>query len=167
MPHSLPEGKDWLAARYTAIRPATVVDIGPGAGTYATLLRPLHSGRWTGVEIHEPYVHRYELTGLYDEVVVGDARQVELPAADLYIAGDVLEHMPREDAVTLVGRMQAAAGHLLVSVPVERYEQGEVDGNPHEAHLYHWAHEEMAAVLEPCASWRGAAIGVYHWQARR
>lgn len=163
MPGSDNEGKDWLLAHYLDIKPATVVDIGPGLGTYANLFRPHHRGHWTGIEIYAPYVDLYDLPSKYDEVIVGDARLVELPSADLYIAGDVLEHMPAVDAEVLIYRMKQAAKHLLVSVPIVVYEQGEWGGNIHETHHYHWGHDEMIDVLQPVDAWAGEILGAYRW----
>jgi predicted TPR repeat methyltransferase len=163
MPGSSDEGKDWLLAHYLDIAPATVVDIGPGLGTYATRFRPHHQAHWTGIEIYEPYVDWYDLRGKYDEVIVADARTVDLPSADLLVAGDVLEHMPAADAIALIDRMKAAAKHLFVSVPIVVYEQGEWGGNVHETHHYHWRHDEMIEVLAPAESWAGELLGAYRW----
>lgn len=163
MPGSSGEGKPWMLAHYLDIAPATVVDIGPGIGTYATLMRPEHRAHWTGIEIYEPYVEWYDLRSKYDEIVIGDAREVDLPTADLYVAGDVIEHMPVADAEVLIYRMKAAAKHLLVSVPIVVYEQGEWGGNIHETHHYHWAHDEMVEALQPSNAFAGELLGCYRW----
>lgn len=157
------EGKDWLLAHYLDIAPATVVDIGPGLGTYSNLFRPQRRAHWMGIEIFAPYVGRFDLTSKYDEVIVGDAREVDLPTADLYIAGDVLEHMPKPDAVALIERMKQAAKHLLISVPIIVYPQGPWEGNVHETHHYHWEHDEMIGVLQPVEAWSGKILGAYRW----
>jgi predicted TPR repeat methyltransferase len=163
MPGSADEGKDWLLTQYLDIRPATVVDIGPGLGTYSMKFRSSHQAHWTGIEIYEPYVDWYDLRNKYDEIVIGDARAVGLPSADLYIAGDVIEHMPVDDAKVLIDKMKQAAKHLLISVPIIVYEQGEWGGNVHETHHYHWGHDEMIDVLQPIKSWAGEMLGAYRW----
>lgn len=163
MPGSADEGKDWILAHYLDISPTSVIDIGPGLGTYSRLCRQHLTAHWTGIEIFEPYVEIYDLHSKYDDVIVGDAREVDLPTADLYIAGDVLEHMPRSDAVTLINRMKVAAKYLLISVPIVVYEQGEWGGNVHETHHYHWGHDEMIDVLQPIDSWAGEILGAYRW----
>ena len=38
MPISSPEGKDWTRRKITDLAPASVLDVGAGAGTYAKLL---------------------------------------------------------------------------------------------------------------------------------
>lgn len=180
MPTSDAEGKDWSLERFKQHLPETVCDIGPGDGTYARLFRPAHKGIWwTAIEIHKPYIRRYGLkntakrTDMYDEVHNIDARDADahLFHRDLVIAGDVLEHMPREDAVTLLQRIEAAgAWNVLVSLPIVESEQGEVDGNEHEAHIHQWDAQDMDAVLAQLGgrveSMRGGTLGVWWWNRR-
>ncbi len=179
MPTSIAEGKDWSLSHFERVRPETVTDIGPGEGTYARLFRPVHKGIWwTAIEVHRPYVAKYKLKStktrtMYDEIHVEDARNSDghLFHRDLTIAGDVLEHMPREDAVTLLQRIEAAgAWNVLVSVPIVEAPQGEVDGNPAEEHVHHWQYDDMDAVLRSLGgrveSMKGDTLGVWWWSRR-
>lgn len=99
MPFSSEQGKllfrDWL----DSFQPKRVLDIGPGAGRYADIIREEEAkkiGRFAGyawagraswgevtellenpilinaVEIFEPYVEQFQLTKKYNEVVVND-----------------------------------------------------------------------------------------------
>lgn len=179
MPTSIAEGKDWSLERFRYHLPNTVTDIGPGEGTYAKLFRPVHEGVWwTAVEIHKPYVRKYGLKStktrtMYDEIHVMDAREApeHLYYRDLVVAGDVLEHMPREDAVALLQRIEATgAWNILVSLPIVEAPQGEVDGNPHEEHVHHWAAEDMDRVLGNLGGsldvMHGETLGVWWWSRR-
>ena len=179
MPTSDSEGKDWALERFLQRLPDTVTDVGPGEGTYAKLFRPQHHGVWwTGIEIHKPYIAKYRLKSTktkprYDELHVLDAREApdHLYHRDLVICGDVLEHMPREDAVTLLQRIeQAGAWHILVSVPIVESEQGPVGGNEHEAHVHQWDPDDMDRVLANLGgavdSMRGNTLGVWWWSRR-
>lgn len=182
MPTSDAEGKDWSLARFERHQPRTVLDIGPGEGTYAKLFRPHEPGGpgvwWTAVEIHKPYVAKYKLRStktrsMYDEIHVEDIRESEdhLLHRDLVIAGDVLEHMPREDAVALLQRAEAAgAWHILVSLPIVESEQGAVDGNEHEAHVHQWDAGDMDQVLTALGGslevMHGKTLGVWWWSRR-
>lgn len=182
MPTSDAEGKDWSLNLFQRHQPKTVTDIGPGEGTYAKLLRPAYQGVWwTAIEIHKPYITKYRLRGtktkpgLYDEVHNLDAR--EAPAhlwhRDLVIAGDVLEHMPREDAIALLHAIaegpddNVGAGHILISVPIVDSQQGEVDGNEHEAHVHQWDADDMWQVLNALGGKveyeYGNTLGVWWW----
>ncbi|MFE9886865.1 class I SAM-dependent methyltransferase [Streptomyces scopuliridis] len=179
MPTSDAEGKDWSLERFQRHLPDTVTDIGPGEGTYARLFRPTHEGVWwTAIEIHKPYIAKYKLKStktrrMYDEIHVEDVRESEghLFHRDLVVCGDVLEHMPREDAVALLQRIeQVGAWNILVSLPIVESVQGEVDGNPHEAHLYQWDAGDMDRVLASLGGYveamHGGTLGVWWWSRR-
>lgn len=179
MPTSDAEGKDWSLARFERHQPNTVTDIGPGEGTYARLFRPAHHGIWwTAIEVHKPYIAKFKLKStktrvMYDEIHVEDVRDSEdhLFHRDLVIAGDVLEHMPREDAVALLQRIEAAgAWNILVSLPIVDSQQGEVDGNPNEAHVHQWDPDDMDAVLAGLGgkveAMRGGTLGCWWWSRR-
>ncbi len=169
MPWSDGQGKDWAVEQYQRLRPATVLDLGAGAGTYAKLMRPHHRGHWTALEAWAPYVAEYGLTDLYDEVIVADARWVDRDRAfdrDLVIAGDVLEHMARPEATALIRGIQARAAHLLVSVPVLHLDQDDVGGNTFERHVDHWTFDDMRAVLGAgvTATWCGDVLAYFLWR---
>lgn len=179
MPTSDAEGKDWSLGWFRHHQPDTVTDVGPGEGTYAHLFRPVHEGVWwTGIEVHRPYIRRFKLKStktrrMYDEIHIQDVREApdHLFHRDLVIFGDLLEHVERDDAVTLLQRAEAAgAWHILVSVPIVDSPQGEVDGNPHEAHLHQWDPDDMDQVLAGLGgqveSLRGSTLGVWWWHRR-
>jgi hypothetical protein len=104
-----------------------------------------------GIEIWRPYVEQYRLDERYDYLITEDARIVgfppkgAFPEADLCIFGDVLEHMPDGDAVKLWDRARDVSRWLVINLPVRRYEQGPLFGNPHEEHVHHW---DTPSVLE-------------------
>ncbi|MGY1549570.1 class I SAM-dependent methyltransferase [Streptomyces sp. MN6] len=180
MPTSDAEGKDWSLRLFEQRKPDTVCDVGPGEGTYAKLFRPAHHGVWwTAIEIHKPYIRKYGLKNtakrkdMYDEVHNLDAREApdHLFHRDLVIFGDVLEHMPRGDAVALLHRAeQAGCWNILVSLPIVESQQGEVDGNPHEAHLHQWDADDMDQVLAQLGgrveAMRGGTLGCWWWSRR-
>src|SRR5689334_18537549 len=95
MPRSLVEGKAWISHEIARLRPATVLDVGPGQGTYADLLRQVTpSAHWSAVEVFAPYVDTYGLAAKYDRVEVVDIRDFSWPQHfDVVILGDVLEHL--------------------------------------------------------------------------
>lgn len=169
MPWSHTEGKTFLCNEYDAFKPETVVEIGPGAGMYGNWMRQNHRGHWTGIEAWEPYVAQFDLKSKYDVIRVEDAREADLPEADLYICGDVLEHMTRNEAVALIERIKRVAKHLFVSIPIIEYHQGAIEGNPFEEHQYHWGFEEMKETLDGglggVTTWQGNVIGAYHWNS--
>lgn len=166
MPHSVEEGKGWIRSYVEALWPKSVLDVGPGAGTYAKLLRGHvpYECTFTGLEIFEPYVERYELNQLYDEIIVGDAREdVGVDVYDVIILGDVLEHMSEAEAIMVWDRARATANRgVFASLPIYGYEQGALEGNEHEAHLHQWSHESVMAKLGGIVdSWQGQIVGCY------
>lgn len=166
MPMSSAEGKDWTRDRILGLSPdpVTVLDIGPGVGTYAKLLAGPGLAHITGIEIWEPYVRTYRLHDYYDEVMVGDAREVDFPAVDVVVLGDVAEHMSEPDALRLWERAAAAARRAVyLSIPIVHYPQGCIEDNPHEHHVVDdWDHDRVLATFPGIgASWRGSEVGVY------
>lgn len=189
MPYSSGEGKDWMCERIWAALEAAparfhegdrlaprLLDVGAGSGTYAELLAATRPRRFlphmTAIEVYAPYVERFGLRRLYDEVVIGDAREIEFPAVDVVVLGDVLEHMPLAAAVAVWGKARRAASTaVLASLPVVPWPQGECEGNPHEAHVETWTHERVMAELPGIREcWLGGQIGCYQaappWSAR-
>lgn len=167
MPMSSAEGKPWTrerVAELAAAGPLTVLDIGPGVGTYAKLLAGLPIERMLAIEAWAPYVETYRLRDHYDEVVVGDAREVDLPDCDVVVLGDVVEHMTREQGLELWRRAaEAARLAVYLSIPIVHYPQHEIEGNPYEVHVEEdWSHDLVLEHFEGIgASWVGSEVGVY------
>ncbi len=172
MPMSAVEGKEWTRGRIAALArydPLTVLDVGPGVGTYATLLAGLPV-RMIGLEVWEPYVATYGLAERYDELVIGDVRTVELPVVDVVILGDVIEHMTRADAREVWRRSAAAARRAVyLSIPIVHYPQHELEGNPYEAHVEEdWSHDDVLATFDGIGAYqRGEIVGVYERMTAR
>lgn len=170
MPISSTEGKPWTQSRIAALGPVTVLDVGAGAGTYATLLAGSEVTHLTAIEVFEPYLERYGLAELYDEVILGDARTTDLPVADVVILGDVAEHMTREEALDLWARAGAAARKAVyLSIPIVDYPQGALEHNDHEVHVVDdWDHEKVLAAFEGITDhWTGDVVGVYERRTDR
>lgn len=149
-----------------------VVDIGAGVGTYKTLLTDTDA-HWVGIEIFAPYIQEYDLRSIYHTVICGDARYVDytlLGEIDIVIAGDVIEHMPRNDAIGLLDRLKAVSKNIIISVPIIESHQGTVNGNEYETHHYQWDYDEMLGVLnfgsngKVVESIKGSILGYYLWK---
>lgn len=130
------------------------VDIGPGIGTYRRLMREiLPDARWTAVEIWGPYVRDFKLAEVYDDAYISDARCFDFsilePAGGVAIFGDVLEHLPRQAAIDVVGRALRNLDFVVLSVPAGHWPQGESAGNPWEAHVAEWSLDELRRGFEP------------------
>ncbi|WP_460603267.1 class I SAM-dependent methyltransferase [Jatrophihabitans fulvus] len=164
------EGKQWTHERVSALAGGlrgdellTVLDIGPGVGTYAKLFAdlPVHM---TGLEVWEPYVTTYRLHDYYDEILLGDVRTAELPPADVVVLGDVVEHMTRAEGLAVWDRCAAVARRAVyLSIPIVHYPQHEIEGNPYEVHVEEdWSHAEVLATFAGVGEWwQGDVVGVY------
>jgi 2-polyprenyl-3-methyl-5-hydroxy-6-metoxy-1,4-benzoquinol methylase len=127
-----------------------VLDVGPGWGKAATLLReylnvkPL---RIDAVEVHKPYVDAHGLTRLYDEVLVGDVLELDpatLAGYDLVLMADVIEHLELAAAMELLARIP---GRVVISTPEAFFSNG--PGLPEsETHRSHWTPEVWERVAE-------------------
>ena len=141
-----------------------MLDIGPGAGTWAKLLAGPAVSSLTGIEIYQPYVDTYRLHEYYDAVIVGDARSVEFPPSDVIILGDVAEHMTEADALALWDKASAVAARAVyLSIPIVHYPQGEIEGNHHEVHVVDdWDHDKVLGAFAGIGEWwTGSEVGVY------
>lgn len=143
MPSSSLEGKDsvlrWLSALDP--KPTHILDVGVGSGTYGNMIRrniTTPSPFIMGVEAFEPYVETFSLHSFYDKLWIGDIREFpwdDHPYIwDVIIFGDVLEHMPEEDAVKVWDRALMHTKTALISLPIVPYPQGAVNGNEFERH---------------------------------
>jgi hypothetical protein len=153
MSYSLKSGKAetlaWFQANQNSIN--TVIDIGPGSGTYINLIketaRCCENAHWIGIEIWRPYIEQFQLESRYNQIINQDVRTVNWSQLDpsVVIAGDVLEHMTKTDAVSLVDRILDVSATLIVSIPIRYMPQDEhAYENPHEAHIKDdWSHEEF------------------------
>ena len=66
MPFSSERGKDIIKRMVGRVPHAKMLDVGCGCGTYALMF---DDAEITGVEIWEPYIEKYKLRTLYDDVI--------------------------------------------------------------------------------------------------
>ena len=123
------ETRDYILKRFDPL--ARVVDVGPGEGTYARLLPEF---KLDCVEVYEPYVDRFNLKGLYNQVFVKNVKDFDFTGYDLAILGDVLEHLTVPEAFLVLAKLAMLGMGGVVQVPF-LLEQGSWEGNAFEAHL--------------------------------
>lgn len=169
MPFSSNDGKQYIRNILSRVRRDKILDVGVGSGTYAKMLP---DSQFTGIEIWEPYVERFNLKALYKDLIIEDARKVDYSALghfDVAIAGDVLEHMTEDEAKALVDNLKKICDTLIISIPIGHYPQGESEGNPHEQHVVDdWSDERVRSVFgDPKWGVVDGEIGVYCWSDQK
>jgi hypothetical protein len=130
-----------------------VVDLGAGAGLWRQLSREFVIGAvpWTAIEAYRPYIERFKLAERYTRVRNKDLRSIKYGQfpGHVFIFGDVLEHLPRADALNVM-RRACSMGTVIVMMPflpTISEEQDAVDGVEWERHRYVWHWEEWLAAL--------------------
>lgn len=150
----------------------TILDIGAGAGTYYNLFVQdngmLKNSNWLAVEAWKPYIDKFQLTKKYNNVLNEDVRKINwnnLNNIDITIMGDVLEHMTKEDAITVVDNVMSRSRYAIISIPVKHWPQGAIENNPFEIHVKDdWSMDEVNETFSKYiikAEKAGKGIGVF------
>lgn len=139
----------WLCGE--AREPGVVLDVGPGHGKAAVLLREYVAGveGVYALEAHEPYVDEYQLRRLYDRVTIGrfeDMPERWLQGADTVLLVDVIEHMAIEPAVAAIDRCR---GQVIICTPCAFEEAWEPGMPDTEHHVSLWGPAEFAMTKHP------------------
>jgi 2-polyprenyl-3-methyl-5-hydroxy-6-metoxy-1,4-benzoquinol methylase len=133
------------------LAPKRVLDVGCGFGKYGVLAREyldvaagrLGPSEWqvklVGIEGFANYrnpIHDFA----YTEVHYGDALDLlpTLGEFDLVLILDVIEHLDKPRAQQLVRDALARSPAVVVSTPIDFFEQGAEFGNPYEIHRSPW-----------------------------
>lgn len=171
MPRSSPEGKDkikqWVDQVSTTHK--KILDIATGQGTYHNLFyknENLNDCVWYGIEIWPRWIKKFDLKNKYDVFFEHDVRTFDyskIGNVDLTFAGDILEHMTKDDAVSLVDKLLIISDKLILSIPIVFMPQGADGGNPYEEHIKpDWSHDEVLLSFPNIVeSYAGKEIGVY------
>jgi hypothetical protein len=141
------DGQNLMVLAILELAPLRVIDVGAGPGKWGKILNDRVPT--DAIEVWQPYIREFGLNEFYDRIYCADARVWGVEDWQRYnvaVLGDVLEHMPKDDARDLVGRMLKAGLKLFLSIPVTDCPQkGEPFGNPFEEHVAQWSHEELLA----------------------
>jgi SAM-dependent methyltransferase len=166
MAFSSSEGKeffrDWLNHVAKPLQFKTFLDVGCGAGLYGKIIREVFGKevRVEGVDIFQPYVNQFKIDEIYDEVFINDIRLIydQFEPRDLIIAGDVLEHLSKKEAIKVVYGLQKRCRFLWAALPLKigrpwsvGYAQPDHEYvvNPAEKHQYDWTGDEIQMEFDP------------------
>ncbi|MGW5418787.1 hypothetical protein [Streptomyces sp. NPDC003943] len=134
MPLSIWTGMEDCLRTIVDRRPASVLDAGIGFGLWGGLLRQyldvwngrIQPSEWTtridGIEIDEKRIQPHA-RHLYTEVLVGDIRDLVPRRAaehpyDVILFGDVIEHLPKDGGLALLGAAARLCPCVVVRIPL-------------------------------------------------
>lgn len=142
----------------------SILDIGPGEGTYYKLLKDTYlKDNMDCVEACEEGAIKWELDKMYNNVFIMNALDLKFDHYDLIIMGDVLEHLSVEDAQKFLDYALPRCNDIMVAVPYE-LPQGPLKNNEYEIHiqgdLTPELMEERYPQLEPILVYK--SYGYYH-----
>jgi cyclopropane fatty-acyl-phospholipid synthase-like methyltransferase len=170
MPTSSKEGKSEIVNWCRSLTDINnILDIGAGKGTYVRLMKKnsiFIDSNWVGLEVWAPYIKKYSLDTLYNNIINIDARKIKelnLKNLDLVFLGDVLEHMTKEESINLVNELSSISKYCIISIPIVHYPQDEIEENPFEVHIKDdWSHQEVLDSFENIEKFVcGKEIGCY------
>jgi len=110
---------------------ASILDLGCGYGNLALQLRiqKEYTGTIDGLDIHEPWVTQLEKHNLYDNVFLGDVRDLDdipLEKYDLVVCMETIEHVSRSEGIDVIKTLQERARDLIISTPCTTYKNIDV-----------------------------------------
>lgn len=161
---SHPESRPWSINKIISVNPEFILDIGAGSGTYSEALKDAgYEHNIDALEIWQPYIDKFNLFEKYRNVYNQDVRLFDDFSYDVVIFGDILEHMTKDQALSVWEKVAAQAEHALIAIPIIHYHQGELDGNPYEEHVKDdWSHEEVLSSFSNITDhWQGDVVGAY------
>lgn len=129
--------------------PNSILDIGMGNGGYGKRFKDVDPNIYMiGLEIFADYIRDdWGYSKLYDKIYIADMRIFDYSKvnADLVIAGDVIEHVVKDEGIKVIEELKKHYSWLLVSVPIVDFPQGANNkyGNIHEEHKHQWKPQEM------------------------
>ncbi|MBC7975074.1 MAG: class I SAM-dependent methyltransferase [Myxococcales bacterium] len=149
MPYSDASLDGKVTAILKRLKPRRVLDVGPGAGKYARLIRAALGDTPVieGVEPDRSYIRAFQLRTHYDKIhacmIQALTKRLIDTSYDLVIFGDVIEHLRKSDGVDVLNFFVYRCKHILVQWP-HAYVQNTWEGRWHEAHVSVWGRPDFA-----------------------
>ena len=138
----------------------TILDLGCGQGKPMELIKKrMRVGKAVGVDLFEPYINQARGKKIHDEYIIKDIKKINFKpkSFDIVIASHVLEHMTKQEALKVLGKMERIARRqVLVATPIGEMYHPPVDNNPLQLHKSHF----LPSYFEK----RGYSIVKYGWR---
>ena len=146
MPVSDYHGVSAIMGEILRLSPKSVLELGIGFGKWGVLCRELLDAaygrcrreQWQalifGVEVWPGYSN--PAWEMYNDVAIEDLQSRDNGGWDLVMLIDSLEHLNPDEGRPFLRKLVGLNSAVIVSVPNGRMDQGEVFGNPYEAHKW-------------------------------
>lgn len=125
-----------------------ILDVACGFGFWAFYLRIRKQGepQIIGLDIWKPYLIRLKNVGIYDGLVLADAKKLPFRKTfDVIIGCELLEHLREKEGLNTLKELErTGTGRIIVSTPTDFFEQAEAHGNPYQKHHSFWSRKELA-----------------------
>ncbi len=133
---------------YVPNRLTTALDVGCGRGLVGSLLKIYREpDRIVGVDAFDPYLGFCKTLGVYNELLKFDVSKNPLPFEseefDLAVALEVIEHLPKERGLDLLGELERVGRNVIVSTPNHFFPQAGYDENTFQRHLSRWTVRDL------------------------
>jgi len=121
-----------------------------GCGRHSPMTKVIKAQKFDaiGLDIFEPNIVEAQHSGIYQDVLIGDARGLPFKDKqfDLSVFIEVLEHLDKDDGEKALAELQRVSREtVLVTTPINESAHHDYYGNPHEEHKYIWSLEELRA----------------------
>ena len=121
----------------------TVLELGCGKNSPLRCCNVRYS---VGVELFEPSLLKSKEQKIHNEYILADIRELKFKdnSFDCVCVLDVLEHLTKEEGITLIRNMERIARlKVIIFTPNGFLPQGEEYGNPFEIHKSGWSVQEL------------------------
>ncbi len=124
----------------------TILELGVGTNSY--FHKQNRSYRIVGFDIFEPSLKKAKAKGTIDDYFVGNVNEIdkyfEENSFDLVCAFDLIEHLKKDDGITLIHNMEKIARkRVVIYTPNGFLYQPPSPENPFQEHLSGWTFDEM------------------------
>ena len=129
-------------------RKIKLLDIGCGRHSSMSEVIKARNFDAIGLDIFKPNVEETKSHKVYQDVIVGDARQLPFKDKefDLAVSIEVLEHLDKEDGEKALAELERVSREtVLITTPIGKSRHHDYYGNPYEEHKYIWSLQELKA----------------------
>ncbi len=120
----------------------TILELGCGNGSILFQVGLFKNHQITGIDIFKPYVDA--MKPYYTKCICANISHIEITEVfDAVVCMDVIEHLPKQEGIDLLRKMERWAKFIVVTTPNGFWHQDITDGNIHQAHLSGWTANEL------------------------